>query len=76
MKTSSPPLENRGSNALDGPMKSNPGVNTEPDMGESLAKPKPSLVSGFSKGSLMVDDSENTTTKNPFKDSGYYDDDY
>ena len=47
-----PPLENKGSSALDGSMKDNPSINTEPDMSGSLGTPKPNMKTGYSKGSI------------------------
>lgn len=86
MKTPCPPLENKGSNALDGAMKDNPGVNSEPDMGKSLASPKPNMTSGYSQGALHegpntgpIDsdgDRDGSVEKDPFAPTGYYDDEY
>lgn len=78
MKTSSPSLENKGANPLDGPMKDNLGVNTEPDMGGSLGAPKPSLKSGYSKGSIHggEDSLAGVNSRNQFGETGYYNDEY
>lgn len=75
MKTPCPPLENKGSNALDGPMKDNPGINTEPDMSGSLANPKPNMTKGYSPGDLMNTD-PSKVLKDPFSETGVFNDEY
>lgn len=79
MKTPCPPLENKGSsNALDGGMKDNPGVNTEPDMSNSLATPKPNMKSGYSKGEILGSPHSPTyaNKRDPYVEAGLLDDEY
>lgn len=78
MKTPCPPLENKGTNPLDGPMKDNAGVNNEPDMSGSLGNPKPNLKNGFSRGALHggEDSLTDAVTRDPFGETGYFDDEY
>ena len=74
MKTPCPPLENKGSsNALDGGMKDNPGINSEPDMGKSLDTPRPNIKTGVSKGSIdSFGDDDLGVKKDPYGEAGYY----
>lgn len=78
MKTPCPPLENKGKNALDGPMKDNDSVNSEPDMSGSLASPKPNIKKGYSRGNIHggEDSLTDAVTRDPFAEAGYYDDEY
>ena len=79
MKTPCPPLENKGSsNVLDGGMKDNPGVNSEPDMGKSLANPKPNMKKGYSGGAIHggEDAVTNSNKRDPYGSDGVVTDDY
>ena len=79
MKTPCPPLENKGSsNALDGGMKDNPGVNSEPDMGKSLANPKPNMKKGYSAGAIHGSPHAPTDAnkRDQFATAGLLDDEY
>ena len=61
-----PPLAGKTRSALDGPMKDNPGINTEPEMSGSKGPDNPNMKTGYSKGTL-------NTRRKPQYHMGFHD---
>lgn len=78
MKNTRPPLENSSSNPLDENMSENAGANVAPEMSGSLGKPKPNMRKGYSAGSIDMSEElfDEDVKRDPFDETGYYDDDY